>query len=253
MKRPLALGSTLLAVLLLVQSTATAQKDTAQKDTAQKDAAKENTATTPVPRDKNWMKRHDSISEKAKKGDIDLIFIGDSITQGWEGAGKAVWAKYYAPRKALNVGISGDRTEHVLWRLDHGNIDNIKPKLAVIMIGTNNSGSNTPAEIAAGIKLIVEKLRTKLPEMKILLLGVFPRGEKPTDHGRIVNAKVNEIIAKLADDKMVYYQDIGAKFLGPDGVMSKETMHDFLHPGAAGYETWAEAIEPKVKELMGEK
>ena len=120
---------------------------------------KPNDAVIPVPREGNWMKRHESFNERVKQGNVDLIFIGDSITQGWEGAGKDVWQQYYAKRNAVNLGIGGDRTQHVLWRLDHGNIDGINPKLAVLMIGTNNSGSNTSEQIADGIKAIVARNR----------------------------------------------------------------------------------------------
>ena len=140
--------------------------------------------------------------------------IGDSITQGWEGAGKDVWEKYYGKRNAVNLGIGGDRTQHVLWRLDHGNVDGISPKLAVLMIGTNNSGGNTAEEIGAGIQAIVKKLREKLPQTKVLILAVFPRSEKP-DAMREKNAKASKIAAELADNKMVYFLDIGDKFLEP--------------------------------------
>ncbi len=114
-----------------------------------------------------------------KHPDAQLLFIGDSITHGWEGGGKEVWQKYYEKRHAINLGIGGDRTEHVLWRLDHGNLDGLHPKLAVLMIGTNNSGSNTSEEIADGVQAIVEKLRTKVPECKVLILDIFPRVPKP--------------------------------------------------------------------------
>lgn len=212
-----------------------------------------NTAVNPVPRDAKWKVRHDSFNEKAKKGNIDLVFIGDSITQGWEGQGKDVWAKQYTPRKALNLGIGGDRTQHVLWRLDNGNIEGIAPKAAVIMIGTNNSNGkdNTAEEIAAGITAIVEKLRTKLPQTKILLLAIFPRGEKPNPQ-REKLAKVNEIIAKLADGKSVTYLDIGQKFLTEDGTLTKEIMPDFLHLSPKGYAIWADSIEDPLKKLLGE-
>jgi lysophospholipase L1-like esterase len=226
---------------------------------------KPNDAIVPAPRDANWMKRHDSFNERVKQGNVDLIFIGDSITQGWEGIGKNVWAEYYAKRNAVNLGIGGDRTQHVLWRLDHGNIDGINPKLAVLMIGTNNTGSNTSAQIAEGVKLIVEKLRAKLPNTKVLVLGVFPRAdnfdaaknkvEKGTkdDAKRKVNEGANEIIKGLADNKMVYYLDIGPKFLEADGTLLRDIMPDLLHLNEKSYRIWAESIEPKVKELMGEK
>lgn len=212
----------------------------------------ESDTVKPVPRDANWMKRHDSFNERVKKGDVDLIFIGDSITQAWEGPGKQVWAETYAKRNAVNLGIGGDRTQHVLWRLDNGNIEGIKPKLAVIMIGTNNSGSNTSEQIAEGITAIVHKLREKLPETKILLLGIFPRGVDDNDAKRKVNAGANAIVAKLADGKMVEYLDIGPKFLDDKNVLSKDVMPDLLHLTPAAYKIWADAIEEHVARMMGE-
>ncbi len=210
-------------------------------------------AVTPVPRDGNWMKRHESFNERVKKGTVDLLLIGDSITQGWEGAGKAAWEKHYTPRNAVNLGIGGDRTQHVLWRLDNGNVEGISPKAAVLMIGTNNSGTNSSVQIAEGVEAIVKKLRTKLPKTKILVLGIFPRGATIDDARRKVNAGANLSIRKLADGEMVHYLDIGDKFLNNDGTLSKEVMPDLLHLNEKSYTTWAEAIEPKVKELMGEK
>jgi beta-glucosidase len=215
-------------------------------------AAQEHDAVTPVPREGNWMKRHEAFNERVKQGNVDLIVIGDSITQGWENAGKEVWAKSYAPRNAVNLGIGGDRTQHVLWRLDHGNIDGIKPKLAVLMIGTNNSGTNTSEQIAEGVTAIVKKLRDKLPETKILILAIFPRGADNNDPKRQVNAKSNEIIAKLADGKMVEYLDIGPKFLAEDGTLSRDTMPDLLHLNSASYQIWADSIEDHVHRMMGE-
>lgn len=214
---------------------------------------KPNDAVVPAPREGTWMKRHDSFNERVKQGNADLVFIGDSITQGWEGNGKNVWAEFYAKRNAVNLGIGGDRTQHVLWRLDHGNIEGIHPKLAVLMIGTNNSGTNTSEQIADGIKVIVEKLRTKLPATKVLILAIFPRGPDKDDAKRKVNEGANEIVKKLADNKTVFFLDIGPKFLAADGTLSKDVMPDLLHLNEASYRTWAEATEPKVKELLGEK
>ncbi len=214
---------------------------------------KPNDAVVPVPRDGNWMKRHDSFNERVKKGNVDLLLIGDSITQGWEGSGKAAWEKYYTPRNAVNLGIGGDRTQHVLWRLDNGNIEGLAPKAAVLMIGTNNSGTNSSAQIAEGVEAIVKKLRTKLPKTKILVLAIFPRGADANDAKRKINIGANEKIAKLADGEMVHYLDISGKFLNEDGTLSKEVMPDLLHLNEKSYATWATAIEPKVKELMGEK
>ena len=210
-------------------------------------------AVTPAPRpDDWWTKMHDGFNERAKKGDVELVFLGDSITQGW--ADNDTWKKYYGPRHAANFGIGGDRTQHVLWRLEHGNFDGIKPKLVVLMIGTNNSNGadNTAAEIADGIKAIVAGLREKLPDTKVLLLGIFPRGDKPNPQ-REKNAQASELASKIADDKHVFYLDIGSKFLEADGSLSKDVMPDYLHLSPKGYEIWADAIEPKVKELLGEK
>lgn len=208
----------------------------------------------PVPRDRGWMTRHDGFNKRVKEGNVDLIFIGDSITQGWEGAGKDAWAKHYARRNAVNLGIGGDRTQHVLWRLDNGNIEGIAPKAAVLMIGTNNSNGadNTAEEIGAGIEAIVKKLREKLPKTKILILAVFPRGEQPNPQ-REKNAQASEIAAKLADNQNVFFLDIGDKFVAADGTLTREIMPDFLHLSPKGYEIWADAIEPSVAKLMGEK
>jgi lysophospholipase L1-like esterase len=223
-------------------------------------AAKEgqpNPAVTPAPRaDAWWQQRHADMNARVKQGNVDLIFIGDSITQAWEGPGKDVWQKFYGKRKAVNLGISGDQTAQVLWRLDHGNIDGIAPKLAVIMIGTNNAGHDPhqPAEqVAAGIKAIVEKLRAKLPQTKLLLLAIFPRGADNNDPIRQINVKTNGIIAGLADGKNVFYLDIGPKFVNANGTLSTQVMPDLLHLSAKSYEMWSESIEPMVAKLMGEK
>lgn len=221
---------------------------------------KTNPAVTPVPRpDDWWTQRHAAILERVKQGNVDLIMVGDSITHGWEGVNE-IWAKYYAPRNAVNMGYSGDRTEQVLWRFDNGEIDGISPKLAVIMIGTNNSNGDdyTAEQIAEGIIAIIDKLQVKLPQMKILVLGIFPRAEKPCPQ-REKNAKASELAAKYIADqtakgnKDLSYLDIGPKFLAADGTLPADIMPDFLHPNAKGYQIWAEAIEPKIVELMGEK
>jgi beta-glucosidase len=211
--------------------------------------------TTPAPRDANWQKRHEAYNQTIKNHqDAQLLFIGDSITDAWSGPGKEAWNKHFAPRKAVNLGIGGDRTQHVLWRLENGNIDGVKPKAAVLMIGTNNSNGNdhSAEEIADGIKAIVAKLRKELPETNILLLSIFPRGEKPNSQ-REKNAKASKLASEVADGKSVHYLDIGEKFLQPDGSLSKEIMPDYLHLSPKGYQIWAEAIEPKVAELMEER
>ena len=209
-------------------------------------------STTPVPRDAEWMKHHELINRRVKQGDIDLIFVGDSIAEGWKE--NETWKKYYGHRKAANLGISGDRTEHVLWRLDHGNIDGISPKVAVLMIGTNNSVGNeySPQDIADGIRAIVFKLREKLPKTKVLLLAIFPRGERP-NLKRMKNTAASKLIVDLADNKDIFFLDIGSSFLDDKGVISKEIMRDFSHLSPLGYKIWAKAMEPTLAELLGEK
>jgi lysophospholipase L1-like esterase len=198
------------------------------------------------------MNMHESFLERAKQGDIDLLFVGDSITQGWKGSGKEVWERFYGPRKSANFGIGGDRTQHVLWRLENGEIDGISPKVVVLMIGTNNVGDNSPEQIADGIKAIVGKLRTKLPESKILLLAVFPRDETRSARRERLIA-VNERISKLAEDKMVTFLDIGQHFLDEDGTLSKDIMPDYLHLSSKGYRIWADAMEPTLWSLLEAK
>lgn len=193
---------------------------------------------------------HERFVKIAQEGTAQLVFLGDSITAGWNGK-KEIWDKAFGAYKPANFGIGGDRTQHVLWRITHGELDGIKPKAVVLMIGTNNSGSDPAEGIAKGVTAIVETIRAKQPQAKILLLAVFPRGEKPSPNpGREKLAKVNEIIAKLDDGKNIHFLDIGAKFLQPDGSISKEIMPDFLHLSAAGYQIWADAISPKLAELM---
>ena len=198
------------------------------------------------------MNRHKSFNTRVAKGKVDLVFIGDSITQAWENPGRKVWAKFYGKRNAVNLGISGDRTQHVIWRLDNGNLYNIQPKAAVIMIGTNNSGSNTSQEIADGLKIIVKQIRTKSPKTKILLLGVFPRGTNNADKKRQINEGANAIFSKLDDGKHVHYLDIGPKFLEKDGTLTREIMPDLLHLSEKGYSIWAESIESELAKLLGE-
>ena len=202
-----------------------------------------------------WMPRHEEkLAEKESMKQVDLLFVGDSITHSWENGGKAVFDKYYKPRNTLNIGFSGDRTEQVLWRFQHGEIDNINPKLAVLMIGTNNTGHRMdPADqTALGIQFILSDLKSRLPETKILLLGIFPRDENAQGKHRVRNDEINELIKTFADDERVFWLDIADKFLDDEGNLPKDIMPDLLHPNAQGYEIWAQAMEPTIKKLMGE-
>jgi lysophospholipase L1-like esterase len=214
----------------------------------------DHSAITPVPRDAGWKVRADLLNKRVTDTqDAELVFIGDSITQGWEAQGaKDVWEKNYGNRKAVNLGIGGDRTQHVLWRLQNGNLEGIKPKVAVIMIGTNNSNGedNTPGQIVEGITAIVKEIQKRTPQTKILLLGIFPRSENfSAQRGKIT--QINQVIQKLDDGKNVTYLDIGHRFLEPDGTLSAEIMPDYLHLTKKGYEIWADAIEPTLAKLLG--
>jgi lysophospholipase L1-like esterase len=200
-----------------------------------------------------FMASHEKFVATAKEGKAKVVFLGDSITAGWGGNGKEVWAKAFGQYDPANFGIGGDRTQHVLWRIENGELNGIKPKAAVIMIGTNNTGSDSPEDIAKGVTKIVQTVRTKLPTTKILLLAVFPRGSKPD--GKLANPgyekikQVNAIIAKLDDKKNVFFLDIGDKFTQGKDALDAAIMPDFLHLSAAGYQIWADAITPKLAEL----
>jgi lysophospholipase L1-like esterase len=219
-----------------------------------------NPATTPSPRktkdgkgdEPGWMKQHEGFLAIAKKGDVDVLFLGDSITAGWKGNGKDVWAKNFAPLKAANFGIGGDRTQHVLWRIQNGELDGIKPKVAVLMIGTNNSGGDSAEQIADGVTAIVKTLREKSPSTKVLLLAVFPRGAKAENNAqRTKLIEVNQRISKLDDGQNVRYLDIGKAFLKSDGELTKDIMPDYLHLSPRGYEIWAEQILPSLNRMLG--
>ncbi len=206
----------------------------------------------PAPREEYdwWQQRFNAINERVRQGNIDMVFIGDSITQGWEGAGAAIWDKYYAGRNAANLGIGGDCTQQVLWRLDNGNVDGISPKVAIVLIGTNNY--DRPAkEIALGVRAVVSKLRQKLPDTRILLLAIFPRGDVEEKYQQVLK-DASACFARLDADPMVDYMDIGQVFLDADGMLQRNIMPDLLHPGEAGYQLWADAIEPRLVQMLAE-
>lgn len=207
----------------------------------------------PVTQDRSWpsydwAKRHAEVSAAVQRQHPEVIFIGDSITHFF--GGNAVWKQNYEPLNSVNLGFGWDRTENVLWRLEHGELDGASPKVAVVMIGTNNLEKNKDEEIADGIKAICEEIHRRLPTTKILLLGIFPRGQKPGgSRDRI--AHINETIAALDQHDGVTFLDFGAKFLNPDGTIEKSIMGDFLHPSPAGYQIWVEAMAPTLAKLLG--
>lgn len=223
-------------------------------------AVAENTAIIPVPRSfpTNWLSRHEGYVMEARQGGVDLLFLGDSITDGWrwEKGGLKVWPKYYGARHAANFGIGWDRIQNVLWRIENGELEGIKPRVVVLLIGTNNAGNeddgkprNTTPEIVAGVAAIIKELHAKSPDSKVLLLGIFPRGEK-SDPIREQVKEINVQLALLDDGKTVKFLDIGSKFLEPDGTLSRDIMPDLLHPSEKGYQIWAEAMEGPLVEMM---
>lgn len=216
--------------------------------------AQDNPAVIPADRNKEkwWADRFQDKVKSDKRAGANVVFFGDSITQGWEGGGKKVWEASIAPLGALNLGYGGDRTEHALWRIDNGELDGLKAKVVVIMLGTNNIGhrKSNPAQTAEGMKEILARVAKKLPDAKVLLLGVFPRGATKDDAMRKGTVEISKLYAGLADGKKVHFMDIGAKFMNADETISKDIMPDLLHLSPKGYEIWAEAVLPKVKELM---
>lgn len=212
---------------------------------------------TPIPFEevKPWYgPRMEAVNERLRQGDVDLLFVGNSITHGWESTGKKYWDLYYAPRKAMNLGFGWDWTQHVLWRLDRTDFSKISPKLAIVLIGTNNSNGedHTAEEIADGIIAVVDRLQTRFPKMKILLLAIFPREPGPCPQREKIE-KANRLVSRIADGKRIHFLDLGHLFLLEDGRLNQALMPDFLHPNEEGYRVWAEAMEPKIKELLGEK
>lgn len=215
---------------------------------------------TPVPA---FIKAHEDFLARGKAGPMGVLFIGDSITAGWRNA-PHIWEAYYGKYQPANFGIGGDQTQHVIWRIENGELDGVHPKVTVLMLGTNNTGSHTAAEIFAADKKIIEMIRAKIPETKVLVLAIFPRGAgkdkksgKVTDENIANAAKRMEIIngvnaelAKLDDGKNVRFLDIGHVFVGQDGKIPFALMPDQLHPNAAGYQLWADAMKPLLTEMM---
>ncbi len=207
-------------------------------------------AVTPVEKS-----RHSDFMRqiKAGHGDFNFVLIGDSITDGWPRGGKDSYARF-APWKPLDLGVSGETTEEVLWRLLNGELDGIHPKVVMLMIGTNNLGhygDEKPEWVAAGIKKILETIRAKQPKAKILLLAIFPRAAGPQDAIRRKVDEVNRLLPAMADGQTIFFLDIGPKFLDAQGNLPKEVMPDLLHPNAKGYQIWIDAVGPKLEEMMG--
>lgn len=210
-----------------------------------------------------WKLRHAGLVERAKKGNADVVFAGDSLTQRWETEGKAVWDEAFAAWKPVNLGIGGDRTQHLLWRLSIGQeLAGLDPKVIVLLIGTNNLAHNSPAEIAAGVRAVVAECRKQKPKAEILVMGLFPRSGRPVSEGAQfapalgLNSKfaeTNTRLQKLDDETGVTFLDIGETFLDQKGNLLATLMPDFLHLSSEGYRVWAAALRQPVDQLLSGK
>ena len=211
----------------------------------------ETSASVPHEKD-HWLKKHYRKSEIGRQKPVNLVFIGDSITERWFwGPQYQIWTEVFGPYEPANMGISGDRTEHVLWRIVNGTLEHVDPQLVVLMIGTNNLWANSDDEIAAGVKACAKEIRARLPEAQLLVLGVFPRGSEVDDPNRARIKTINSMIEPLGKYDGITYRDIGDIFLEADGTLSEKIMPDGLHPGIEGYRLWADAMKPILVELIG--
>jgi lysophospholipase L1-like esterase len=210
-----------------------------------------NTAATFTQTNQRQGARHLGFVEIAKAGNIDLLLLGDSITDWWvqNEENAAVFRKYFGHLRTANFGIAGDTTQGVLWGLRNGEGQGFQPKAVMLMIGTNNN-THTAPEVAEGIGAVVLELRRNFPDAKILLLAIFPRSV-PGDPVREKLLEVNRLISRLDDQRNVFFMDIGPKFLDEQGVFLPNTFRpDNLHPIAGGYEIWGAAVKDKLAQLM---
>jgi lysophospholipase L1-like esterase len=211
-----------------------------------------------------FLKLHEEILQRAKAGPIDLLFLGDSITARWQLA-PHIWEAYYGRYHPANFGVGGDKTQNVIWRIQNGELDGIHPRVVVFLLGTNNTGSNNAPgnsadEIIAADSKILGMIHEKIPEAKVLVLGIFPRGKRKNKDGSTDSGEakmktiraVNAGLAKLDDGRNVRYLDVGDVFLGQDGKIPLAIMSDQLHPTPAGYQLWADAMKPLLDSLMAE-
>lgn len=212
-------------------------------------------AINPQPRiEEWWFTRHAEKIGLMSKGEFDLLMLGDSITHNFESVGKEVWKKYFEPRKSINLGFGGDRTNHLLWRIEHLPVLKKAPKGAVVLIGTNNIcwGSDKPIQAAHGVKVIAKKLNEIYPDTEILVLGLLPRRREMSHPHRKQIAELNSYLPELLKDiPKVKYLDIGKHFLDDKGHLSKEMMPDTTHPSEKGHEVWAKAIESELVRIVG--
>lgn len=212
------------------------------------------------PHTARFYQLHNAFLERAKTAPVGVLFLGDSITYQWPKQAPEVWKEYYGQYDPANFGIGADTTQNVLWRIENGELANMDPRVVVLLIGTNNSGSHTAEEILAANTRIVREIRTRLPRTKVLLLAIFPRGPRSPDKNGVLRDdgvtrmavidKVNEGLSKLDDGNGIRFLNINKIFIGPDGKLPSEIMPDQLHLNEKGYRLWAEAMKPLLSEMM---
>jgi lysophospholipase L1-like esterase len=207
---------------------------------------------------KDWFSQFEDINRMGSERQADLVLLGNSITQSWGGDGRTVysavpelWDSLFKPLHALNFGISGDQTQHILWRIQNGNFNKVKPRVVALEIGVNNFGVHSAKEVAAGIQNIIKALQKKVPSAKILLFGPLPAGTTKEDPLRSKYREVHQIIRGFHNGKSVYYQNLDALFIRPDGgLVEGLTATDGIHLTAAGYRAWASVLIPEARRLM---
>jgi lysophospholipase L1-like esterase len=204
--------------------------------------------------DPRFLRAHASFLDRIKSGPIGVLFVGDSITAGWT-KNRELFNQKFGSFQPANFGVSGDRTQHVLWRFENGELDiSPPPKVVVLMIGTNNVKTDTAADIDKGTEAIVNRVRTKHPTTKVLLLGVLPMGVDPKDPAvaslRQKVSEINERLKVFADGSNIVFLDFGDKLLNENGTTSAAMRADGVHLEARGYEIWAESIAPVLATMM---
>jgi lysophospholipase L1-like esterase len=219
-------------------------------------------ATTPAARSEpEAIARHAAILADPARRTAKVLFIGDSLTERWsvEDGGKAEWERAWVPLDAANLGVAGDRTEHVLWRIDHGEFAGVDPQAVVLLIGTNNAGQQAevpgyrcpPEQVAAGVAAIIARIQARCPQATILLLAILPRGEEESDPVRVQTDRANALLRKLADGRRVRWLDTGRCFMKRENTDVDVTlMPDLLHPSPTGYQRWSEQLLPAVRALL---
>ncbi|UTF59978.1 GDSL-type esterase/lipase family protein [Gilvimarinus sp. DA14] len=214
----------------------------------------------PVPRTKQfdwmsvsgWYQRHAADVALAEQGEARIVFLGDSITEGWD---HQIWQEHFAPLQAVNFAIGGDLTQNMLWRFAHGNVEQLDPELVVMMAGVNNYLHNkaTPEDTFTGVKKLLDEALSAYPNAKVILQAILPFGEQPGTAERQWVKDTNTLLQTLAENNRVSFYDFGEVFLQPDGRISKEVMGDYLHPNANGYSLWITSLLPVVQSTLGEE